>query len=175
VVDVGSLLEAVPDPELPFLTIADLGILRGWAVEGGTVRVQITPTYSGCPAMDVIRADVEKALNDNGFEHVEVETVLSPAWTTDWLSERGRVALAEHGIAPPGRSRAAVFLPVPDVDGVRSPLRIGVPDPEGADQLRCPHCGSRATAEQTRFGSTPCKALHRCLECREPFEHFKAY
>jgi ring-1,2-phenylacetyl-CoA epoxidase subunit PaaD len=175
VTGVDAVLEAVPDPELPYLTIADLGILRGWQVEGDTVRVQITPTYSGCPALDVIRDDIEKALHENGFARVEVETVLSPAWTTDWLSERGRVALAENGIAPPGRSRAAVFLPVPDVDGARSPLRVGVPDPEGGDQLRCPHCGSRDTEEQARFGSTACKALHRCLACREPFEHFKAY
>jgi ring-1,2-phenylacetyl-CoA epoxidase subunit PaaD len=173
--EVVAQLEAIPDPELPFLTIKDLGILRGHFLYAPLARVQITPTYSGCPALDVIRQDIEKLLHDNGFEDVEVETVLSPPWTTDWLSEKGRVALAEHGIAPPGRSRSAVFLPVPDVGGVRSPLRVGVPEPEGADQLRCPHCGSRDTEEQARFGSTPCKALHRCLDCREPFEHLKAY
>jgi ring-1,2-phenylacetyl-CoA epoxidase subunit PaaD len=172
VVDVGTLLEAVPDPELPFLTIADLGILRGWQVEGDRVRVQITPTYSGCPAMDVIRADVEKALHDNGFDDVEVEMVLAPAWTTDWLSEKGRVALAEHGIAPPGRSRSAVFLPMPDAAEVSVPIP-DVPAQDGP--LRCTHCGSVHTEELSHFGSTPCKALHRCLECREPFEHFKAY
>jgi ring-1,2-phenylacetyl-CoA epoxidase subunit PaaD len=175
VVDPVALLEAIPDPELPFLTIADLGILREVRVEGSAVHVKVTPSYSGCPALDTIREDVTKVLKDNGFTDVTVENVLSPPWTTDWLSERGRVALAENGIAPPGRSRSAVFLPVPDVDGARSPLRIGVPDPEGLDELRCPHCGSRDTEEQTRFSSTACKALWRCRSCREPFEHFKAY
>jgi len=175
VTDVRALLEAIPDPELPFLSIEDLGILRDVIVEGDAVRVQITPTYSGCPALDTIREDVEALLRDNGFTDVSVETVLSPAWTTDWLSERGRAALAEHGIAPPGRSRSAVFLPVPDVGGERSPLRVGVPDPAGADQLRCTHCGSFDTEELSRFGATACKSLHRCRSCREPFEHFKAH
>ena len=173
--DVRALLEAVPDPELPFLSIADLGILRDVTVEGDRVRVQITPTYSGCPALDTIREDVEALLRDNGFTDVSVDTVLSPPWTTDWLSERGRVALAEQGIAPPGRSRAAVFLPVPDVGGERSPLRVGVPDSGREDALRCPHCGSYETEELSRFGATACKALHRCRVCREPFEHLKAH
>ena len=167
--EVAALLESVPDPELPFLTIADLGVLRGWSVQDGVVRVQITPTYSGCPAMDVIRSDVEKVLRDNGFDQVEVETVLSPAWTTDWLSERGRVALAQNGIVPPGRSPGAVFLPMPETAEVSTPL------PDQSEHLRCTHCGSDSTEELSRFGSTPCKALHRCLECREPFELFKQH
>ena len=167
--DVLALLEAIPDPELPFLTIKDLGILRGHFLYPPVARVQITPTYSGCPALDVIRADVEKVLRDNGYEDVEVETVLSPAWTTDWLSERGRVALAENGIVPPGRSASAVFLPMPDAAEVSAPL------PEQHEHFRCTHCGSDRTEELSRFGSTPCKALHRCLECREPFEHLKAH
>ena len=175
VTDPVALLQVIPDPELPFLTIADLGILRSVTVDGRAVRVTVTPTYSGCPALDTIREDVTKVLQDNGYDEVTVETVLSPAWTTDWLSERGRVALAEHGIAPPGRSRAAVFLPVPDVDGERSPLRVGVPEPERAGEIRCPRCGSWDTEEQTRFGSTACKALWRCGSCREPFEHLKAH
>jgi ring-1,2-phenylacetyl-CoA epoxidase subunit PaaD len=156
-VDVKALLESIPDPELPFLTIKDLGILRGWFSYGEMARVQITPTYSGCPAMDVIREDVEKVLRDNGFTDVEVETVLSPAWTTDWISDEGRAALAENGISPPGRT--PVLLPIPEV----------------AKPLTCPHCGGDRTEEISRFGSTPCKALHRCLKCWEPFEHFKAH
>jgi ring-1,2-phenylacetyl-CoA epoxidase subunit PaaD len=175
VVSVEELVAAVPDPELPFLTIEDLGILRGVTVDGERVTVQITPTYSGCPALDTIREDVSTVLKDNGFTDVTVEMVLSPPWTTDWLSERGRVALAEHGIAPPGRSRAAVFLPVPEVGGERSPLRVGVPDPPRADQVRCVQCGSYDTEEQSRFGSTACKSLWRCQVCREPFEHLKQH
>jgi ring-1,2-phenylacetyl-CoA epoxidase subunit PaaD len=175
VVDPVALLEQIPDPELPFLTIADLGILRDVRVEDGAVHVTVTPTYSGCPALDAIREDVTKVLRDNGFTDVIVEMALTPAWTTDWLSERGRAALAEHGIAPPGRSRSAVFLPVPDVDGARSPLRVGVPEHERADQVRCTQCGSYDTEELARFGSTACKALWRCRSCREPFEHLKAH
>jgi ring-1,2-phenylacetyl-CoA epoxidase subunit PaaD len=152
--DVGALLEAVPDPELPFLTIADLGILRGWDVDGDRVRVRITPTYSGCPAMDVIREDVEKVLRESGFTQIDVETVLSPPWTTDWISEQGREALAEHGIAAPGSASTAVLVPL---------------------SLPCPRCGSHDTEELSRFGATACKALWRCRACREPFEHFKAF
>jgi ring-1,2-phenylacetyl-CoA epoxidase subunit PaaD len=152
-VDVGALLSSVPDPELPFLTIADLGILRGWQVDGDAVRVQITPTYSGCPALDTIREDVTELLRDKGFREVVVETVLSPAWTTDWLSERGKAALTEHGIVPPGP--------------VLVPLSRG--------SVGCPQCGSRDTEELSRFGATACKALWRCRTCREPFELFKAH
>ena len=152
VADVVALLEAIPDPELPFLTIKDLGVLRGHFLYPPLARVQITPTYSGCPALDTIREDVEQVLRANGFTDVEVETVLSPAWTTDWMSEKGKAALAEHGYAPPG------------------PVLVPLSAP-----LTCPHCGSRDTEELSRFGATACKALHRCLACREPFEHFKAH
>ncbi|HUR14459.1 MAG TPA: 1,2-phenylacetyl-CoA epoxidase subunit PaaD [Mycobacteriales bacterium] len=150
--DVEALVRSVPDPELPFLSIGDLGVVRGVLAYGGTARVLITPTYSGCPALDTIREDVEKVLRDNGFDDVEVETVLSPPWTTDWLSEKGKAALAEHGIAPPG------------------PVLVPLSGP-----LTCPRCGSRDTEELSRFGATACKALHRCRACREPFEHFKAH
>ena len=146
-----DLVAAVPDPELPFLTIADLGILREVHVEGQAVRVTVTPTYSGCPALDAIREDVSKVLHDNGFSDVTVETVLTPAWTTDWLSETAREVLAQHGIAPPG----PVLVPL--------------------GRLACPQCGSRDTEEVARFGSTACKALWRCRACREPFEHLKAH
>lgn len=154
--DLLALVSAVPDPELPFLTIADLGILRSVSRTGTAVRVTITPTYSGCPAMAEIRADITSLLRAEGIDEVVVDTVLSPAWTTNWMSERGREALAEHGIAPPGRG------PVP----VR--LTRGAPP-------ACPRCGTKDTEELSRFGSTACKALHRCRSCREPFELFKQH
>jgi ring-1,2-phenylacetyl-CoA epoxidase subunit PaaD len=145
---------AVPDPELPVLSIADLGVLRGVEVtDGGTVQVTITPTYSGCPAMETIRQDVEAALTEAGFADVRVRTVLAPAWTTDWISDHGRAALQEYGIAPPGRRGSG---PVP--------LTLAV---------RCPRCGSPETREISRFGSTACKALWRCGSCMEPFDHMK--
>lgn len=148
---------AVPDPEVPVLTIEDLGVLRAVEVaDDGTVLVRITPTYSGCPAMDAIRADVQRALRDAGFEQVRVELVLAPAWTTDWMSEAGRQKLADYGIAPP-RPRPG--------DGVVS-LALS---------LRCPQCGSPDTRELSRFGSTACKSLWVCNSCREPFDHFKAH
>lgn len=151
-VDIEALVRSVPDPELPFLTIGDLGIVRGFFVSGAVARVQLTPTYSGCPAFDTIQADVIALLRHHGFDDVVVEKVLSPAWTTDWLSEKGRAAMAEHGIAPPG------------------PVLVPLSAP-----LECPRCGSRDTEELSRFGATACKALHRCKECREPFEHFKGH
>jgi ring-1,2-phenylacetyl-CoA epoxidase subunit PaaD len=151
-----ALAGAVPDPEVPVLTIEDLGILRDVTVsDAGTVEVVITPTYSGCPAMDAIRDDVLSALRNNGFPDVQVRLVLSPAWTTDWMSEAGRRKLVDYGIAPPTGRRPAG--PVP--------LTLAV---------RCPRCGSTDTRELSRFGSTACKALWRCRSCAEPFDHFKA-
>jgi len=151
-----ALAGAVPDPEVPVLTIDDLGILRDVTVsDGGTVEVVITPTYSGCPAMDAIRDDVLSALRSNGFPDVKVRRVLSPAWTTDWMSEAGRRKLVDYGIAPPTGRRPAG--PVP--------LTLAV---------RCPRCGSTDTRELSRFGSTACKALWQCRSCAEPFDHFKA-
>ncbi|MER7250035.1 1,2-phenylacetyl-CoA epoxidase subunit PaaD [Kribbella sp. NPDC000426] len=152
-----AILEAVgevADPEVPVLTIADLGVLRGVRHEGGEVVVTITPTYSGCPAMDLIRHEVEltlRSLNVDG----RVETVLSPAWTTDWMTDAGKTKLTEYGIAPP--SVSAGSGPVM--------LRLSV---------RCPLCGSPDTTELSHFGSTSCKSLWRCNTCREPFDHFKA-
>ena len=169
-VDVEALVRSLPDPELPFLTLDDLGIVRGFAAEGRTARVQLTPTYSGCPALDTIREDVEKLLRDNGYDEVEVETVLSPAWTTDWLSEKGKAALAEHGIAPPG----PVLVPLTGLSGRQTARARSAPDSSGT-ALTCPRCGSRDTEELSRFGATACKALHRCRACREPFEQFKAH
>ncbi|MCY4230198.1 MAG: phenylacetate-CoA oxygenase subunit PaaJ [Alphaproteobacteria bacterium] len=142
--EVRRLVEAVPDPEIPVLTIGDLGLVRAVEEEGGSLIVRLTPTYSGCPASDVIRRDVEAALASGGFADAVVETRLAPAWTTDWMSEAGKAKLAAYGIAPPA------YGPV-----------------------LCPHCSSAAVEELSRFGATPCKALWRCLDCREPFERFK--
>jgi ring-1,2-phenylacetyl-CoA epoxidase subunit PaaD len=144
----------VLDPEVPVLTIADLGILRSVTItDDGAVEVAITPTYSGCPAMDAIRHDVEEALRGAGFDDVRIRTVLAPAWTTDWISDRGRTALAEFGIAPPAvRRSGAVTVPL---------------------AVTCPRCGSPDTRELSRFGSTACKSLWRCRACGEPFDHFK--
>lgn len=159
---------AVLDPELPVLTIADLGVLRSVEVTAdGTVVVTITPTYSGCPAMDAIRTDLLTAVRASGAERVEVVTVLSPAWTTDWISADGREALLRFGIAPPGpaRDRAAgqgsgpVFVPF-------SARPVDVP--------ACPRCSSIRSTEISRFGSTACKSQWVCADCREPFDHMKA-
>ena len=148
---------AVLDPEVPVLTIADLGVLSDVEIaDDGAAVVTITPPYSGCPAMDVIRRDVEAAVRDAGFDRVEVRTVLSPAWTTDWMTESGKRALRAYGIAPPSRRRSG--------DG---PVLLQL-------SVRCPQCGSTRTRETSRFGSTACKSLWVCNACREPFDHFKA-
>jgi ring-1,2-phenylacetyl-CoA epoxidase subunit PaaD len=150
-----AVLAQVHDPEIPVITIEDLGVLRDVQVEGERVVVTITPTYSGCPAMQEIEADVRTALAGHD---VEVRTVLSPAWTTDWMTERGRAALQAYGIAPPERRPAGPVL-----------VQLGPP------RLTCPQCGSGDTEELTRFGSTSCKAMWRCRSCREPFDHFRAH
>lgn len=149
---------SVADPEVPVLTIADLGVLRAVEVDGDRVRVDITPTYSGCPAMGVIRDDVVLALTAAGVAEVDVRLVLSPAWTTDWMSDAGRQKLTAYGIAPPN-GRAAVSA---------GPIRLAI-------SVRCPRCGSLDTREVSRFGSTSCKALYECRSCLEPFDHFKVH
>jgi ring-1,2-phenylacetyl-CoA epoxidase subunit PaaD len=157
-----GVAEAVADPELPMLTLADLGILRDVReTAGGGVVVTITPTYSGCPAMAAIRADLSTALHAAGYAEVEVRTLLSPPWTTDWISEEGRRKLAEAGIAPPGSAPVRPRGPVP--------LTLG----PSRRRPACPRCGSGDTEELSRFGATACKALWRCRACREPFEHVK--
>ncbi len=148
-------LDAVPDPELPSVTITDLGIVREIREDGDGLVVALTPTYSGCPATAVIEADVTRALHDHGIERVRIERRLAPAWTTDWITARGRERLHEHGIAPPGPTLA---------DG---PLVGAI--------VRCPRCASSNTSEISRFGSTPCKALYRCEACREPFDYVKPH
>ena len=151
---------AVPDPEIPVLTLHDLGILREVQITAnGVVDVTLTPTYTGCPATAVIAADVETALRAAGVEQLVVRTVLSPAWTTDWMSEDGKSKLREYGIAPPGACR-------PPSSGPR-PIGLSL-------SARCPRCGSARTREISRFGSTPCKSLWSCLACAEPFDSFKA-
>jgi ring-1,2-phenylacetyl-CoA epoxidase subunit PaaD len=172
VVTVTTALEAawhaaaqVPDPEVPVLTVADLGVLRDVRLlDDGAVEVVITPTYSGCPAMHTIAADVRAAVQGVGFDDVRVRTVLSPAWTTDWMSDDGRRKLAEYGIAPPSPRRDG---PVPLALGGRA-------TGGAASRPACPQCGSTDVRELSRFGSTACKSLWRCESCREPFDHFKA-
>ncbi|SIO65901.1 ring-1,2-phenylacetyl-CoA epoxidase subunit PaaD [Bradyrhizobium erythrophlei] len=146
----------VVDPEIPVLTIADLGVLRDVAVSDGHVEVAITPTYSGCPAMNMIALEIELALEREGFQKPNIRTVLSPAWTTDWMTDDGRRKLREYGIAPPqaGSGRRALF---------------------GEQQVACPQCGSVDTEVLSEFGSTSCKALWRCKNCREPFDYFKCH
>jgi ring-1,2-phenylacetyl-CoA epoxidase subunit PaaD len=147
----------VCDPEIPVLTIADLGVLRHVVVvRGGQVEVVITPTYSGCPAMNAIRFEIEVALEKAGITGGHVRTVLEPAWTTDWMTAEGRRKLMEYGIAPPkpGGGRRALF---------------------GIEEVACPQCGSTDTQVLSEFGSTSCKALWRCRACREPFDYFKCH
>jgi ring-1,2-phenylacetyl-CoA epoxidase subunit PaaD len=146
----------VVDPEIPVLTIADLGVLRDITIVDGFIEATITPTYSGCPAMNLIALNLELALERAGFRKPKVRTVLSPAWTTDWMSDDGRRKLKDYGIAPPqaGSGRRALF---------------------GVEQVACPQCGSTDTETLSEFGSTSCKALWRCRNCREPFDYFKCH
>lgn len=153
------LLDTVCDPEIPVLTIADLGILRDVRLqENGALEVVITPTYSGCPAMNAIEVNIRAALQEGGFDHVTVTTILSPAWTTDWLSAEGRDKLQQYGIAPPAEGSM-------DKKALLGERRA----------LVCPHCGSANTDMISQFGSTACKALFRCLDCLEPFDYFKCH
>ncbi|MEX3009082.1 1,2-phenylacetyl-CoA epoxidase subunit PaaD [Hoeflea sp. TYP-13] len=147
---------AVPDPEIPVVTVEDLGILRSVEIaDDGTIVAKVTPTYSGCPATQFIEQMVLEALQQAGFKDARVEAVLSPAWTTDWISDDGKEKLRKYGIAPPQKtsnSKRALF---------------------GETVVSCPHCGSEETERVSEFGSTPCKALYRCNECKEPFDYFK--
>jgi ring-1,2-phenylacetyl-CoA epoxidase subunit PaaD len=160
-VTAAAVAATVTDPELPMLTLADLGVLGDVRLEAGTVVVELTPTYSGCPAMGVMRADLVHALHRAGFGDVDVRTVLSPAWSTDRISPEGRRKLAAGGIAPPGTAPVRAAGPVP--------LQLGPSRRTAA----CPQCGSADTVEQSEFSGTACKALRRCRACGEPFEHVK--
>ncbi|MFT3909451.1 MAG: phenylacetate-CoA oxygenase subunit PaaJ [Ferruginibacter sp.] len=144
------LLETVCDPEVPVLTILDLGIVRDVKINNEEVEVIITPTYSGCPAMDAISIDIKLKLIEHGYKKIKITSILSPAWTTDWMSEDGKRKLKEYGIAPPSRS-------------------------EQPELIICPQCHSSNTKLLSQFGSTACKALYQCNDCKEPFDYFKCH
>ncbi|MGS1006600.1 1,2-phenylacetyl-CoA epoxidase subunit PaaD [Achromobacter anxifer] len=153
-------LQEVPDPEIPVLSVVDLGVVRDVSWDGEACVVVITPTYSGCPAMREITQDIQQTLARHGVAEVRVETRLAPAWTTDWMSEKGREALKGYGIAAPAQ-RAV------DISGISR--RTAGP------AIACPRCGSKDTRLVSNFGSTSCKALYRCVSCREPFDYFKTH
>lgn len=158
-----ELLREVKDPELPFIDVVELGVVRDVVIDGGHVRVDITPTYSGCPAIQVIEREVGEALRAHGFEDVEVRTVFTPAWTTDWMSDDTRQKFREHGIAPPGAVAAS--------GGIQELVSIG----RARKTAECPYCGSSNTTEKSEFGSTACKSIHFCDSCHQPFDSFKAF
>ena len=156
--EIFSILEKVSDPEVPVLSIIDLGVVRDVSFSDERLEVVITPTYTGCPAMDMIEVEIKSILQDHGFEKINVVTILSPAWTTDWLSEAGRQKLLAYGIAPPqgsSKSKRALF------------------DEETG--IACPQCKSTNSKMISQFGSTACKAQYKCLDCEEPFDYFKCH
>jgi ring-1,2-phenylacetyl-CoA epoxidase subunit PaaD len=159
--DARAVVAQVVDPEMPMLTLDDLGVVRGVEADGDAVTVTITPTYSGCPAVEVMRDDLRARLAEAGYARIEVRTVFSPPWSTDWISDDGRRKLAEAGIAPPEHVGPRAAGPVP--------LTLTAP----SAGVGCPRCGAPATEELARFGPTACTALRRCPDCREPFEHMK--
>jgi ring-1,2-phenylacetyl-CoA epoxidase subunit PaaD len=154
-----KILETVKDPEVPALSVVELGVVRRVEVSGTAVSVTITPTYSGCPALHAIEQDIESALRAGGFQRVTIKTEYAPAWTTEWMSEPAREKLRAYGIAPPGHVTAQQLVPL------------------GATQriVSCPFCGSPNTSLESEFGPTACKSLYTCRACRQPFEHFKAF
>ncbi len=153
-----KILEQVTDPEIPVLTIGDMGIIRDVIFHGDEIEVVITPTYTGCPAMDMIQVNIKAALQGAGIQKVKVTQVISPAWTTDWLSEEGKRKLKAYGIAPPVKES----VDKNDLFGE-------------APKIECPHCGSMNTSLTSQFGSTPCKSLYKCEDCLEPFDYFKCH
>jgi ring-1,2-phenylacetyl-CoA epoxidase subunit PaaD len=157
--DILSILEEVTDPEVPVLSVIDLGIIREVKMEGDTVEVTITPTYSGCPAMDVISMNIKMELLANGFKNVRIIQSLSPAWTTEWMSERGKQKLKEYGIAPPNPKQQVCNDKLFAAD----------------EAVQCPLCNSWHTHRISEFGSTACKALYVCDDCKEPFDYFKCH
>jgi ring-1,2-phenylacetyl-CoA epoxidase subunit PaaD len=154
-----SILEEVSDPEVPVLSVIDLGIVREVTLQEEGAEIVITPTYSGCPAMDVIRTNIRMALLEQGYGDVRIRTVLSPAWTTEWMSEKGKEKLRAYGIAPP--------TPLQQVCHTRLFHR--------EEAIACPRCNSYHTQLISEFGSTACKALYRCEDCKEPFDYFKCH
>jgi ring-1,2-phenylacetyl-CoA epoxidase subunit PaaD len=160
--EVFELLTEIKDPELPVVDIVELGIVRDVSIDGDTVRVDVTPTYSGCPALSVIEAEIVETLKARGFSDVKVRNVFSPAWTTDWLSNATKQKLKEYGIAPPGVATMS--------DGAEL---ITIRRARGT--VACPYCGSRNTEQKSEFGSTACKAIHFCNGCDQPFDYFKPF
>jgi len=157
--DIWNILSEIPDPEIPVITISDLGVLRKIDIKNSTVIVSITPTYSGCPAMEVIEDDIVKALNEKGIKEVKIDLVYSPAWTTDWINNKAREKLRKYGIAPP----------------VRGTEDKGVLFNASNKNIECPLCKSKNTSLISQFGSTACKALYQCKACQEPFDYFKCF
>ncbi len=156
--DIYAILEQVSDPEVPVLSIIDLGVIRDVVLHEDTLEVVITPTYTGCPAMDMIEVNIKAILQENGFDNIKVTTILSPAWTTDWLSEAGKQKLLDYGIAPPqgsSKSKRALF--------------------SEETGIACPQCRSTHTEMISQFGSTACKSQYKCLDCKEPFDYFKCH
>lgn len=157
--EIWTLLEQVSDPEIPVLTVIDMGVVRAVNIqEDESIEVVITPTYSGCPAMDMIEVEIRAVLQENAYDNVVVKTVLSPAWTTEWMSESGKKKLKEYGIAPPEGST------------IDKSVLFGE-----AKKIECPRCNSRNTEMLSQFGSTACKALYQCSDCKEPFDYFKCH
>lgn len=154
-----SILETVTDPEVPVLTVTDLGIIRDVKINEDGIEVVITPTYTGCPAMDMIAANIRMVLLENGYSNIKITSVLSPAWTTDWMSEEGKRKLKEYGIAPPNPKQQVCKQELFAAD----------------EAVQCPHCDSWHTHRISEFGSTACKALYRCDDCKEPFDYFKCH
>lgn len=157
--NIWSILAKVCDPEVPVLTILDLGIVRNVQINGEKTEIIITPTYTGCPAMDMIAMNIRLALAEHGYKNITVTTVLSPAWTTDWMTEEGKQKLKAYGIAPPN----------PKQQVCNDKLFAA------AEAVQCPHCNSYHTTRISEFGSTACKALYQCKECNEPFDYFKCH
>ena len=157
--EIWQIVSGVNDPEIPVLSVTDLGIVRTVDIHDNRVHVTITPTYSGCPAMERIKSDIRDALLANGIAQVVIETALHPAWTTDWMTEAGKKKLKAYGIAPPTSTHSVCHLELFQQD----------------EAIQCPRCNSYNTHLVSRFGSTPCKALYRCNDCSEPFDYFKCH
>ncbi|WP_322031762.1 1,2-phenylacetyl-CoA epoxidase subunit PaaD [Paraburkholderia sp. J76] len=170
-----EVLESVPDPEIPVVSIRELGILRDVRrADDGQIEVVITPTYSGCPAMSQIAEDVAHALDAAALAPYRIATTLTPAWTTDWITDEAREKLRAYGIAPPAADSCGNCGSAPQP--AEQPITfIAKPKPKPLPAPACPHCGSKHTERLAQFGSTACKALYRCIDCREPFDYFKPY
>jgi len=158
IAEIWKVLEGIPDPEIPVISVVELGIIRALRYEGHSLIITITPTYSGCPAMTAISMDIHNNLRENGIEDFKIETVYTPAWTTDWMNAEAKEKLRKYGIAPPNEL-------------VKHKLNVLTGDHD--EEVNCPHCGSSNTSLTSQFGSTACKSLYKCNDCLEPFDYFK--